>query len=162
MGRQRPPTDEQKTSIFDSKNLKRPKNPTKKGFESGEIAVPRETLEIGTPTEFDPPRPVPVRQDKERSEPIRMISMKTPAEIAADKKQQKKLIEAKKHRAEIRQLSDVVRAKTAPPIAMGNLAPPIDHRQRRGRKVRDWLIWGSVLVIISCVVMMGVWFLAGR
>jgi len=154
MARQRPPTDEQKTSIFDSKNLKRSKNPTKKGFESGEIAIPRDTLEIGTPTEIDPPR-------RDRSEPIRVISMKTPAEIAADKKQQKKLVEAKKHKAEIRQLADV-RAKTAPPIAMGNLAPPVDHSARRVRKLRDWLIWGSVLVIISCAVMMAVWFLAGR
>ena len=45
---------------------------------------------------------------------------------------------------------------------MGYLAPPADQKERNVRKVRDWLIWGSVLVIISCLVMLGVWFLAGR
>ena len=152
--RKRPPTDDQKTSIYDSRNPKpRPKTATKRGFESGEIAVPtlpdkgQTTLDIGTPTEIDPPR-------KERSEPIRVISMKTPAELAAEKKQ------AKQHRPEIRALSDVLPRNATPPRGMGRLAPPADPKQARVRKLRDWLIWGSVLVIISCVVMLGVWFLA--
>ena len=140
MARQRPPTDELKTEIYDSQQGRRMQRPTKRGHGSGEI-------EIGTPTEIDPPR-------KDRSEPIRVISMKTPAEIAAEKKQ------AKKQEVKIRAISDVIRPDQTPPRAMGNLAPPANARERNVRKLRDWLIWGSVLVIIACTVMLGVWFLA--
>ena len=144
MARQRPPTDELKTEIYDSQQRARAAKPTKRGHQSGDI-------EIGTPTEIDPPR-------KERSEPIRVISMKTPAEVAAEKQK----LGAKQHKAEIRALSDVVRQNATPPRGMGYLAPPANQKERNVRKLRDWLIWGSVLVIISCVVMLGVWFLAGR
>jgi len=151
MARQRPPTDELKTEIYDSQQRTRGSKPTKKGHNSGEISRPPE-IEIGTPTDLDPPR-------KERSEPIRAISMKTPAEVAAERK---KKLTAKQHRPEIRALSDVVSKNATPPRGMGYLAPPANQKERNGRKFRDWLIWGSVLVIISCVVMLGVWFLAGR
>lgn len=147
MTRKRPSTEEQRTSIYDSNAGKRAKSETRKGFESGQITAPI-VPEIGTPTQIDPPR--------ERSEPIRVISMKSPAEIAAEKKQ------AKKHNVEIRALSDVVRQHQTPTRGMGYLAPPADPKERQVRKVRDWLIWGSVLVIISCAVMLAVWFLATR
>jgi hypothetical protein len=150
MTRRRPPTDEQKTSIYDSGQRARGKKETRKGFESGEIELP-------TPTEIDPVGAAPTSSPREKSEPIRVISMKTPAQIAAEKQK----VDKKKHQVEIRALSDVARQNT-PPRGMGNLAPPVDYRQRRQRRLRDWLIWGSVLVIISCVVMLGVWFLAGR
>lgn len=157
MARRRAPTDEQRTEIYDSTQRARANRPTKKGFESGEIAIPTkpdkgQTLEIGTPTEIDPPR-------KERSEPIRVISMKTPAEIAAENKAKRA---AKQHKPEIRALADVVGQRSTPPRGMGNLAPPADPKERNVRKLRDWLIWGSILVIISCAVMLGVWFLAGN
>jgi hypothetical protein len=140
--RRRPPTDEQKTEIYDSQQRTRAAKPTKRGFSSGEIEVP-------TPTQLDPPR-------KEQSEPIRMISMKTPAEIAAEKKK----APGQNLKVQIRQLSDVAGQKSTPPRGMGNLAPPVNQKERNVRKLRDWLMWGSVLVIISCVVMLGVWFLA--
>jgi hypothetical protein len=145
MARQRPPTDELKTELYDSQRTRGTK-PTKRGHESGE-----QTVEIGTPTEIDPPR-------KERSEPIRVISMKTPAEVAAENKK----VTAKQHRPAIRALSDVIGGNATPPHGMGNLAPPVNYKERNVRKLRDWVIWGSVLVIISCVVMMSVWFLARR
>lgn len=153
MARQRPPTDELRTEIYDSQQRARGIKQTKKGFESGDITVPEPTaVEIGTPTEIDPPR-------KERSEPLRVISMKTPAELAAERTAKP---EAKQHKAEIRALSDVIRHNATPPRGMGRLAPPANAKERNVRKLRDWLIWGSVLVIISCVVMLAVWFLAGR
>jgi hypothetical protein len=143
MARQRPPTDDEtvKTEIYDSQSRTRAAKSTKKGFESG--AHPR--VEMGTPTEIDPPQP------------IQVFSMKTPAELATQRKKAK----TKQHKAEIRALSELGRSAT-PPRGMGYLAPPADPKERHVRKVRDWLIWGSVLVIISCVVMLGVWFLAGR
>jgi hypothetical protein len=138
--RQRPPTDELATEIYDSQGQRtRVDKPTKKGFESGRV-------EIGTPTDLDPPR-------RTQTEPLRVISMKTPAE------QRKR--SGRQHKAQIRLLSEVVATKSAtPPHGMGFLAPPADQRERNVRKLRDWLIWGSVLVIISCVVMLAVWFLA--
>lgn len=151
MSRKRPSTDEQKTSIYDSRTHGRAKSATKKGFESGET-----TLDIGTPTAVDHPLGAGDSARKERSEPIRVISMKTPAEVAAERKQ----LAAKQHKPEIRALSDVLPRNATPPRGMGRLAPPADPKQARVRKLRDWLIWGSVLVIISCVVMLGVWFLA--
>jgi hypothetical protein len=145
MARQRPPTDELKTAIYDSQQRARAKSPTKKGFESGQHTLP----EIGTPTQIDPPR-------KERSEPIRVISMKKPDPAAKPKG------EAKQHNVAFRAMSDVGGQKSTPPRGMGYLAPPVNQKERNVRKLRDWLIWGSVLVIISCIVMLAVWFLAGR
>ena len=82
--RKRRSTDEQKTGIYDSNVGKRAKSATRKGHESGsDIPLPtnmptlpdkgQTRVEIGTPTEIDRPR--------ERSEPIQVISMKSPAEI---------------------------------------------------------------------------------
>jgi hypothetical protein len=145
MARQRPPTDELATEVYDSQQRTRVDKPTKKGFESGKV-------EIGTPTDLDPPK-------RAQTEPLRVISMKTPAELAAEKKKRS----GRQHKPQIRLLSEVVSARSAtPPHGMGFLAPPADQKERNVRKLRDWLIWGSVLVIISCVVMLGVWFLAGR
>lgn len=140
--RQRPPTDELATEVYDAQRGRtRVDKPTKKGFESGSV-------EIGTPTELDP---------APKSEPIRVISMKTPAELAADKKKRS----GKLHKPQIRLLSEVTAAKNAtPPRGLGYLAPPADPKERNVRKLRDTLIWGSVLVIIACVVMLAVWFLA--
>ena len=153
MARQRRPTDDQKTEIYDSRKPKpRAKTATKKGFESGDS---HETLDIGTPTEIDLSLRAREAARQDRSEPIKVISMKAPE---ADKKRG----EAKQHKPEIRSLSDVLPRSATPPRGMGRLAPPADPKQARVRRLRDWLIWGSVLVIISCVVMLGVWFLAGR
>ncbi|HLL21549.1 MAG TPA: hypothetical protein VK427_05430 [Kofleriaceae bacterium] len=129
MARRRPPTDELKTAIFDPA--------------AGNV-------EIATPTALDPPR--------ERSEPIRVISMKTPPHVDDVRAPHA----ARTHKAKIRPLSDVVGAGQTPPHGMGYLAPPADPKERQARRLRDWLIWGSVLVMISCMVMLGVWFLAAR
>jgi hypothetical protein len=145
--RRRPPTDELATEIYDSQQGQRTRvdKPTKKGFESGRV-------EIGTPTDLDPPK-------RAQTEPMRVISMKTPAEVAAGKMKRS----ARQHKPQIRLLSEVVASKSAtPPHGMGFLAPPADPKERNVRKLRDWLIWGSVLVIISCVVMLAVWFIAER
>ena len=143
MARRRPPTDEQKTAIYDSQQRGRAAKPTKQGFESGQV-------EVATPTLVDKPR-------RDRSAPIRVISMKTPAAAARAKK-----LTAKQHKPEIRSLADVVKKNATPAHGMGYLAPPANPKERRGRKLRDWLIWGSVLVMITCAVMLAVWFLAGR
>lgn len=140
MARKRPPTDELATEIFEGPPGQRTRvdKPTKRGYPSGSV-------EVGTPTDMDPPAA------QEPSAPIRIISMKDAAE--------RKKRSVREHKPQIRLLSEVSKSAT-PPRGMGFLAPPADPKERNVRKLRDWLIWGSVLVIISCVVMLAVWFLA--
>ncbi len=88
-------------------------------------------------------------------EPLRMISMKTPAELAAENQAR----EVNRHQVKLRPLSELGSSLTPP---RGNLAPPRDPRVVRARRLRDLVIWGSAVVIVGCVVMLGVWFLAHR
>jgi hypothetical protein len=149
--RSRKPTDDQQpTAIYDSK---RPQKPTKRGVakhgDDDETTVrsePPQAVEIGTPTE--------VVQAK--SEPIRVVSMKTPGELAAERRG----APAKEHQMKIRPLSDVRRAHDTPAGGFGTLAPPRDPKQVAVRKLRDFVIWGCAVVIVACGVMLGVWFLA--
>ena len=87
-----------------------------------------------------------------RSEPLRVVSMKTPADVEAEHKAQRPIREVR-----LRAMSDV---HQTPPRGMGNLAPPRDAKEARSRRRRDNVIWGSVAVIVAAVVMLTVWFLA--
>jgi hypothetical protein len=148
--RSRPPTDDDtQTSVYDSQNL-RSKKPTARGTPPAPrartpTARRREALEQATPTEIQP------RFD--RSEPIRVISMKTPADL--EPKAQAKLPVVK-----LRALSDVTQSQ--PGLALGRLAPPRDPKEVRARRLRDYVIWGSVVVMLTCIVMLAIWFLARR
>lgn len=147
---QRPPTDEDtETAVFDGQGL-RPKRPTARGVggnraESLKEAQRRRAVELATPTEITGPY--------DRSEPIRVISMKTPEEIAPDVKHPTPHVK----RPKLRSLSSVTPTTGA---RMGHLAPPRDPKGVRARKLRDVVVWGSVVIIVGCAVMLGVWFLA--
>jgi len=168
--RSRPPTEETKTEVFDSQSL-RSQKPTKRGVEPSPKPAPKPArfpegseparrgtkptigskqkpaVEIATPTEVSP--------RKDRSEPMVMISMKTPAELAAEKQSR----EAKQHIVKLRALSELSSQNTP---AMGYLAPPRDPKEARARKLRDFVIWGCAVVVVGCGVMLAVWFLARR
>jgi hypothetical protein len=162
--RSRPPTDEP-TEVYDSQPRRskqptaqgaapapRPRTPTARRREAlGERVEESATrpsasgsIEQATPTEV-------VRHD--RSEPIRVISMKTPADL--EPKQAAKLPVVK-----LRSLADVTQSQ--PGLALGRLAPPRDPKEVRARRLRDYVIWGSVVVMLTCVVMLAIWFLARR
>jgi hypothetical protein len=134
--RSRPPTDQQRTGIYDPEQERRERT-----------AV----VEIGTPTEVTP---------QDRSEPIRVISLKAPTQATTEAPEERP---AKQHQARLRRLSEVSpqrhRAAT-PPGGLGYLAPPRDPRQARTRRWRDYVMWGSVAVILAGAVTLGVWFLA--
>jgi len=159
--RSRPPTDQQKTSTYDSSRDAR-------------AEVRGAAVEIGTPTEVTPPR-----QDAreggagaspeaaspgavagpERSEPLRVISMKAPRAAASEESQP-----VKQHKPRLRRLSEVSpqrRAAMTPPGGLGYIAPPRDPREVRTRRWREYVMWGSIVVILAAAVMLGVWFLAG-
>ncbi len=89
----------------------------------------------------------------ERSEPLQIISMKDALTQSADKRV------AREHRVQLRPLSEVRRADTQPQN-LGFLAPPRDPKAVRVRRMHDLVVWGSVVVIVSCLVMLAVWFLA--
>jgi hypothetical protein len=168
--RSRPPTDEHEpTEIYDGQQ-RRPRTPTKKGA----------GVEIATPTSVDPPpRQQPERaaseggsprmtRGAERSEPMVVISMKGPGAGAAGAA--KASAEASsapvpaKLQPRLRNLSEVSpqrRTAATPPGGLGYLAPPRDPREARTRRWRDYVLWGSVVVILAGAVMLGVWFLAG-
>ena len=110
--RQKTPTDEQKTSIYDSGNFR-----------------------------------------KESSTPIRAVSMKTPG---TDTKQPTPEIKKPKLRA----ISEVTPLKHAQPQNLGYLAPPRDPDEVRSRRVRDYVRWGCVSVILASGIALAVWFLA--
>ncbi|MDQ3365529.1 MAG: hypothetical protein M3680_08885 [Myxococcota bacterium] len=161
--RSRPPTDPQQTGIYDPQaGRARPKSPTTKGHDSAIITVPDHgrrheaaAVEVATPTVIDRPR--------ERTEPLRVISMKAPRDVGAERKrdQQEAAREAtSKPRAQIRSLAEVRKQQATPAGGMGYLAPPRDAKEVRARRLRDVMIWGSVVVIVGCAVMLGVWFLA--
>ncbi|HSK01378.1 MAG TPA: hypothetical protein VK932_09060 [Kofleriaceae bacterium] len=91
------------------------------------------------------------------SQPIRVISLKAPGEASEDR------LPLKQHRPRLRRLSEVAqRARVAtPPGGLGYLAPPRDPREARTRRLRDYVLWGSVVVILASGVTIAVWFLAG-
>lgn len=61
----------------------------------------------------------------------------------------------------VRPMAEVRKDQTqTPPQGMGFLAPPRDPNEARSRRRADYLIWGSVAVIVAAVVMLAVWFLA--
>ena len=59
----------------------------------------------------------------------------------------------------MRAISEVTPLKHAQPQNLGNLAPPRDESEVRGRHVRDYVIWGCVSLIFACAIALGVWFL---
>lgn len=143
--RRKPPTEDQKTGVYDS-GRSRTVRPTQKGLGGPRPsdAERRRVVELTTPTQVDAPP----------SEPIRVISMKTPAELAAEKREQA----AKNHVVQMRAISEVSRHDT--PTNLGRLAPPRDPAGARARRVRDFVIWGSAVLLVASVVTLGVWLIA--
>lgn len=156
--RSRPPTDEQKTQFFDSNSVRpRPKHETSRGYSSGDEGT---GVRLETPTRVELATPTEVTAPPNRGEPLKVISMKTPAELAAEKKRVHADQANRQLKAEIRSLADVHKQRQTPPGGMGYLAPPRDVKGVRARRAREVALWGSVLVIVACAVMIAVWFLA--
>jgi hypothetical protein len=149
---------------------------------------PVRSIEIGTPTTVTPPRreraasegasprmttgerpasaegASPRMTTGERSEPIVVISMKGPGDGAkAPAAAPEERAAPKPLQPRLRRLSEVSpqRRAATPSGGLGYLAPPRDPREARTRRWRDYVLWGSVVVMLAGAVMLGVWFLAG-
>jgi hypothetical protein len=78
--------------------------------------------------------------------------MKTPG-VAKEEVEARPKVQVK-----IRRISDV--HNVAPPQDLGRLAPPRDAGAARVRKFQDYVLWGSVSVILASIVALAIWFLA--
>lgn len=129
--------DDDQTSICDGPS--RRKKSTKRGYEGSEQ----------TPMMIDAP------PQRDRSEPIRVISMKTPQASPA-----RRAIKTKAHKVKLRAMSDLDGGRLTPP--RGHLAPPRDAKQARARRTRDLVIWSCAVIVIGSIVMIAVWLIARR
>ncbi|HEX4418177.1 MAG TPA: hypothetical protein VH165_09785 [Kofleriaceae bacterium] len=132
---------------------------------------PRGSVELATPTQIDPPPddaagaagttsgPIAVVQTfsrgAERSEPIRVISMKDNAEAPKPREDRVPL------HVQLRSLAEVAGQRDKPE-QLGHLAPPRDPRQAHARQVR-----GNILLIVggialAAAIALVIWLVAGR
>lgn len=101
------------------------------------------------------PAPLPAPLPTPAPAPIRAISMKTPADpnVRPVEKPAPELPHVR-----LRAMSEMSRAQQ--PQNLGNLAPPYDPAEARARTVREYVIWGSLAVMIASVIALVVWFVA--
>jgi hypothetical protein len=110
------------------------------------------------------PRPVPVEQATpteltarpERSEPLRVISMKDPAEGAVQRTAAPRV----PLHVQLRTMAEV--AGVHEPAGLGRLAPPHDPRHARMRRRRANLAWACLAVALAGGISLAIWLIAGR
>lgn len=102
--------------------------------------------------EAEPVRAISMKAQE--AEPVRAVSMKTPSD-AAPAKAPRQVPQVKLSASS----SSASRSRVAPPV--GNLAPPLDPREARSRKVRDLVMWASLVVILASIVTLVIWLIAG-
>ncbi len=89
--------------------------------------------------------------------PIKAISLKTPGGPAPEPAQRQGTPDMPK--VKLRAISEVTSARHATPQNLGYLAPPRDPAEVRARRVRDYVIWGCVSVILASAIALAVWFI---
>jgi hypothetical protein len=135
--RVRKPTDEVRTEVYE---LRR-----------------NAVAEQATPTYVDrPPEAVPVAAPVERSEPIRVISMKNRPDTDRPRDERPPL------QVQLRSMAEVSKRRNTPPAGLGHFAPPRDPRQARARRLRANLVWAFVAIGLAAAITLAIWLLAGR
>lgn len=92
-------------------------------------------------------------EKKQAAPQIKAVSMKTPGVSKGE------AVEKAKPQVKIRSISDVMNVPKVPQD-LGRLAPPRDPGAARVRKLQDYVLWGSVSVILASVIALAIWFLA--
>src|SRR4051812_19044054 len=90
---------------------------------------------------------------RELPSPIKAVSMKTPGV-----RTRQPTPEIKKPK--LRAISEVTPLSQAQPKNLGYLAPPRDPNEVRARRIRDYVIWGCVSIILASLIALAVWFAA--
>jgi hypothetical protein len=137
------------------------------------IGTPRSVpVEQATPTRVDTPVPAPPAEPgaedieqatptaqmtrPERSEPLRVISMKDQAQATAARAAEPRV----PLHVQLRTMAEV--AGVHEPAGLGRLAPPHDARQARIRRRRANLAWACVAVALAGGISLAIWLIAGR
>jgi hypothetical protein len=125
------------------------------GARSGTVGA----VEVATPTQLDAPQqatPTEITARTERSEPIRVISMKDATGPRKPRTDERRAVQV-----QLRSIAEV-RRRHDTPVGLGHLAPPRDPRQARKRRLVDNAIWGCVAIMLACGIMLAIWLVAGR
>ncbi|HEY0254093.1 MAG TPA: hypothetical protein VGC41_21340 [Kofleriaceae bacterium] len=93
------------------------------------------------------------------SGPIQVISKKTPGVSSGAISLPEA---APRQQVKLRAISEVTSAKVPQQDQLGYLAPPRDRNEVRARRRRDFIVWGSVCVILASAIALAVWFAAKR
>ncbi|HEY1553138.1 MAG TPA: hypothetical protein VGG28_35145 [Kofleriaceae bacterium] len=106
-----------------------------------------------------PPKPPVVAQPP--AQQMRAISKKTPGQPYA-KPNFRDTPERALPVVKLRAMSEISSGSITPPSAkaLGYLAPPRDPAEARARRQRDFVVWGSVCVMIACGIALVIWFVA--
>jgi hypothetical protein len=105
-------------------------------------------------------RPQPERSDVARSAasgPIRVISMKTPAE--GERVAEHPNITPMVQRPKLRAMSEMSAASQSSQN-FGHVAPPYDPKAARAKTMRANVVWACIVVILASVIALVVWFAA--
>jgi hypothetical protein len=154
--RARRPTDETGTEVY---------TPERRRALFGASPGDRIAVEPATPTQIDGELPTPIASAPtpveaslpiERSEPIRVISMKNRAQSEPRAEEARVPLHV-----QLRSMAEVagMHGRSA---GLGHLAPPRDAQQARKRRQHDNVVWVCAAVILACAISLGIWFIAGR
>lgn len=104
------------------------------------------------------PRPGEPDFVREPATPIRMMSKKTPGAVSSGEIPLPPDVRVRPQ-VKLRAISEIANQHT-PQQQLGYLAPPRDPAEVRARRQRDFVVWGSICVILACCIALGIWFLA--
>ena len=129
-----------------------------------EVGARSGPAEQTTPTEIaagplpamEPATPTEIAARPERSEPIRVISMKNRAQSEPRPDEARVPLHV-----QLRSMAEVA-GMHGPTTGLGHLAPPRDPQQARRRRQRDNVVWVCAAIILACAISLGIWFIAGR
>jgi hypothetical protein len=129
------------------------------GPRPGSSGLHRPAREMSLESALDVATPTSLAARPERSEPIRMISMKDQAGAGQPR------ITGEQPRVplhvQLRTMAEVAGLHD-PPSGLGRLAPPRDPRQARTRRRRDNLVWACVAIGLAGGISLAIWLIAGR
>ena len=102
---------------------------------------------------------------REAATPIKVVSKKTPGAVSSgeiplppDVARPARPV----HQVKLRAISEIANKSHTPQQQLGYLAPPRDPNEVRARRRRDFVVWGSICVILACGFALGIWFIAKR
>ncbi|MEP6866547.1 MAG: hypothetical protein ABJE66_38375 [Deltaproteobacteria bacterium] len=99
---------------------------------------------------------------REAATPIKVVSKKTPGAVSSGEIPLPADVSRPIPQVKLRAISELASKSHTPQLQLGYLAPPRDPNEVRARRRRDFVVWGSICVILACVFALGIWFIAKR